>query len=60
MITDEILNAVTMINEHFLSTKEKQAGEKILAMLTDFNEDTWEEMNEDEKEKWILEYTEEN
>ena len=60
MITDSVICAVLEIIDRFTTPEEKCAGETILEMLSDFNEDEWESMNDEERNKWISQYTEDS
>lgn len=58
MITDGVLGAVQMIIDRFKTSDEIYAGKIIWDMLSDYDEDEWHSMNDDQKKEWIIKYIE--
>ena len=56
MVTDGILQAVQSMIDNFRTAEEVAAGNMIWEMLTDYDEDNWYDMTEEEKCKWINNY----
>lgn len=56
MITDGVLGAVQMIIDRFETPEEVNAGEIIWDMLSDYDEDEWRSMSNEEKAEWIADY----
>ena len=56
MVTDSLLQAVKETINNFETEKEKQAGQAIFNMLTDFEEDAWNDMNEEQKTDWVKQF----
>ena len=56
MVTDGIVGAVQMVIDRFNTPEEVNAGENILNMLGDYNEDEWYSMSDEEKTEWISNY----
>ena len=56
MVTDDILCAVQSVIDRFETEAEKNAGQTIWDMLSDFSEDDWEEMSDEQKAEWIRKY----
>lgn len=56
MVTDDILCAVQAVIDRFETETEKNAGQAIWNMLSDFSEDDWEEMSDEQKTEWIRKY----
>ena len=56
MITDGILGAVQMIIDRFKTSDEIYAGKIIWDMLSDYDEDEWRSMSDDQKKEWIVRY----
>lgn len=53
MVTDEIMEAVEMVIGTFSTEEERRAGNIIMEMLGELNEDVWVCMTDSEKAKWI-------
>ena len=51
MITDGILGAVQMIIDRFKTSDEIYAGKIIWEMLSDYDEDGWYSMSDDQKKR---------
>ena len=58
MITDGVLGAVQMIIDRFKTSDEIYAGKIIWDMLSDYDEDEWYSMSDDQKKEWIINYIE--
>ena len=58
MITDGILGAVQMIIDMFKTSDEIYAGKIIWDMLSDYDEDEWYSMSDEQKKEWIIKYIE--
>ena len=56
MITDGVLGAVQMIIDRFKTSDEIYAGKIIWNMLSDYDEDEWRSMSNEEKAEWIADY----
>ena len=56
MITDGVLGAVQMIIDRFKKSEEIYAGKIIWDMLSDYDEDEWRSMSNEEKAEWIADY----
>lgn len=56
MITDGVLGAVQMIIDRFKKSEEIYAGKIIWDMLSDYDEDEWRSMSDEEKVEWIIKY----
>lgn len=56
MVTDDILCAVRSVIDRFETEAEKNAGQAVWDMLSDFSEDEWEEMDDQQKSEWIGKY----
>ena len=56
MVTDGILGAVQMIIDRFKTSDEIYAGKIIWDMLSDYDEDEWYFMSDEEKAEWIADY----
>lgn len=56
MVTDGIMAAVQIMISKFNTQEERNAGEAILDMLGDYDEDHWYSMNDDQVDKWLNEY----
>ena len=56
MITDGVLGAVQMIIDRFKTSDEIYAGKIIWDMLSDYGEDEWRSMSNEEKAEWIADY----
>ena len=56
MITDGVLGAVQMIIDRFKKSEEIYAGKIIWDMLSDYDEDEWRSMSNEEKAEWIASY----
>ena len=56
MVTEDILCAVQGIIDRFETEAEKKAGQAISNMLSDFSEDEWEGMLDEQKAEWIRKY----
>ena len=58
MVTDGILGAVQMIIDRFKTSDEIYAGKIIWDMLSDYDEDEWCSMSDEQKKEWIIKYIE--
>lgn len=58
MVTDGILGAVQMIIDRFKTSDEIYAGKIIWDMLSDYDEDEWYSMSDEQKKEWIIKYIE--
>ena len=58
MVTDGILGAVQMIIDRFKTSDEIYAGKIIWEMLSDYDEDGWYSISDDQKKEWIIKYIE--
>lgn len=56
MVTDGILCAVQGVIDNFVKSEERHAGKIIWDMLSDFDEDEWYSMNDEQKHKWLIKY----
>ena len=56
MVTDGIMTAVQMMIDSFKNEDEIGAGNMIMEMLGDYDEDQWDDMNDEEKVDWIKNY----
>lgn len=56
MITDGVLGAVQMIIDRFKTSEEIYTGKIIWDMLSDYDEDEWRSMSDEEKVEWIIKY----
>ena len=53
MITDGILQAVQTMTDNFRMAEEVGAGNMILEMLANYEEEQWYNMTDEQKIKWI-------
>lgn len=61
MVTDGIMTAVQGMIDQFDSSKEKNTGEAILKMLTDFDEDNWQDLKDSAATtEWLKQYLPQN
>lgn len=61
MVTDGIMTAVQGMIDQFNSSKEKIAGETILKMLADFDEDNWQDLKDSAATtEWLRQYLPQN
>lgn len=61
MVTDGIMTAVQGMINQFDSSKEKKAGEAILKMLSNFNEDNWQDLKDSAATtEWLKQYLPQN
>lgn len=61
MVTDGIMTAVQGMIDQFNSSKEKNTGEAILKMLTDFDEDNWQDLKDSAATtEWLKQYLPQN
>ena len=58
MVTDGILCAVQMVIDRFKTSDEIYAGKIIWDMLSDYDEDEWYSMSDEQKKEWIIKYIE--
>ena len=58
MITDGVLGAVQMIIDRFTTSDEIGAGKIIWDMLSDYDEDEWYSMSDEQRKEWIIRYIE--
>lgn len=56
MVTDGILGAVQMMIDSFNKADEIGAGKMIWEILSDYDEDQWYDMTDEEKLGWIKTY----
>lgn len=56
MITDGVLQAVQTMIDNFQKADEIGAGNMIWEMLTDYDEDQWYGMTNEERVAWIKNY----
>lgn len=56
MVTDGIMTAVQALIDRFSTPEEKIAGEAILDMLGDFDEDEWYAMDDEQIDEWLANY----
>ena len=56
MVTDNILFAVQGIIDNFSKSEERHAGKIIWDMLSDFDEDEWISMNDEQRKEWLIKY----
>lgn len=56
MVTDGILCAVQGVIDNLQTSEERYAGKIIWDMLSDFDEDEWYSMSEEQKQEWLNSY----
>lgn len=56
MVTDEIMAAVDMVIGMLKTKEERRAGNSIMEMLGDLDEDKWLCMTNEQKSEWVSGY----
>ena len=56
MVTDGILCAVQGVIDNLQTSEERYAGKIIWDMLSDFDEDKWYSMRDEQKQEWLNSY----